>query len=315
MSVCVAYSNYKLAALLFDHVVPVPSSALINSKSGSPVDTSFTVFESPLEGASINDANLLLPPECTGSDIAEVQLASCLLRMYKNFGLDYRNLYSVLTGDLSRHRPFEIAEGVVELQKDIAQKFDQSQDKVEFWQESVSKRVLEKIKSPEIFGSAEDLLIDGEESIFFQIADLPMIDTESLSWRQVFDIREDVDSMQELKSFRVFFRKEYRDMPFSHIEDDLGIRIQKFRDVSRKHGLSIFTGELSFSAIGSPVLAAMAAGSGVEFYKNPYMYLGVSLSILDYGVSVKRMKKDLSEKILDNPVRYIVNLEELSSKA
>lgn len=121
--------------------------------------------------------------------------------------------------------------------------------KLEHWRfarDEISKRLKER-KNFE-WGTAVE----------FSLQNVPVPDVESLSWEQVFEIREDLESKRSLRKLRVFLHESFDGKPASYIEDKLGTSIHEMQRSLDKHGVS-FRLEVISSLLNSKSLLGTAA--------------------------------------------------------
>lgn len=68
-------------------------------------------------------------------------------------------------------------------------------------------------------------------------ANIPLIDTSKASWEQIFELRKNTRALGKLRKLKIFLQDDYQGKEKDYIENDLAMRLDKYSDVCRDHGL------------------------------------------------------------------------------
>jgi hypothetical protein len=96
---------------------------------------------------------------------------------------------------------------------------------------------------------------------------IPLIDTSTITWDHVLEVRSDKDFTRKARRLRLFLADNYEGKPASYIRDSLSERIEAYEEDCRRHGLKLVLSTVSQlleskSLLGSLGLAAAAILTG-----------------------------------------------------
>ncbi|WP_176059549.1 hypothetical protein [Paraburkholderia sp. BCC1876] len=93
---------------------------------------------------------------------------------------------------------------------------------------------------------------------------LSLIDARQADWRQIIEVRKDIQSHRKLARLRLFMHNNYSECSFAYIEDDLCRRLEEYDQVRRKFGFKTTVSSLSMlldaKALPTSVGAGLVAG-------------------------------------------------------
>jgi hypothetical protein len=153
---------------------------------------------------------------------------------------------------------------------------------------------------------------DGDPSLL--LTGLSLVDVNRLSWEQILEIRNDVESRKKLQRLRTFVF-EVQDKPIAYVEDILGNAIEEYRAAAEKHSaqvrntvLAIGASEKFLTGALSGILATMAGvGAPVS------AALGASTVIAGTLLEVRAIRNEYRIDSAQCPVRFLVDLNEACS--
>lgn len=307
---CIAYQNPKLAALLFDTVVPVPTISRFSAVDFSGPDFASQFHREFYENAHVKHLNAVLPPEITEGHLALMITLSMLCHLKRSGGDALRTFMADAERD---------GGPLAQLVSMLGADFVDVEDADRHWQEVLKAAVLSKVPSgSEVFGTCEEAEIDRTSSSpFLQLTEFPLVDASAASWEQILEIRKDKESVRKLRRFRAFFLDTYAEKSVSQIEDDLLTRLGDHEEAARKAGLE--TVKAVFSVGGSQrFLSAAGGGAIASLLGAPGAFAaGISASVMLGGVLVQvvaRRKLFELEQQAD-PVRYLADLRVLQDRS
>lgn len=148
----------------------------------------------------------------------------------------------------------------------------------------------------------------------FILTRLQLIDAGTISWPQIIEIRKDEESKKKLTRLRTFMFEEFSGKPLAYIEDKLAIAIEDYRLAANKHGAVLRHGALRIAASENLMNAAMAGFlSAVAGCSIPVSAaVGASALIAGAAVELHYVRRDQNATRLRNPVRYLIDLKNLS---
>lgn len=131
------------------------------------------------------------------------------------------------------------------------------------------------------------------------IAQMPFIDEQALSWRQVLEIRRDSTARADLARFLAFIEDALPASSIDQLTDTLSARLHAYRQAMKKHGLksklavveSVY--DLRSKVLSSGTSAALAA-LGID--KTSAAAAGLALAIGDTAISLAKKKIEIDER-------------------
>ena len=170
------------------------------------------------------------------------------------------------------------------------------------------------VRSAPLFRSTvgyETYLLPGStEAVEISLIKAPLIDTSNLEWDDILVIRRDKDFTRRLRNFRLFLNENYRGKEVGYVLDDLNKKLEEYETSCRKSGLSLTLTTLhqtlsSKSLLGSLGIAAIGVLTG-----NPTAGLaaGVAVEIGKLAISVGLRRLELSEGIAWSELAYLAEI-------
>jgi len=213
----VAFGNLKTAAVYFDRVLPVGFTTWEDIDPETLHQTPETVIHYIKKSVKIKQVLDSLIENDTNSKVAIVHFDETYYHHFDNLRATLRNFYT----------PYEIAKEQAKLY--LSRKRDTG---------AISKNAnyAESVDGLSVkFGITEFGLFlpsteqrqvsEGSQDLFSIISGISLIDAEHADWEQIISLREDSDSKEALRRFRLFTFDNYRGKSKSYIEDDIAKRI------------------------------------------------------------------------------------------
>ncbi len=123
------------------------------------------------------------------------------------------------------------------------------------------------------------VLTGGQRDPSITLSRLNLIDASQADWRQIIDLRKDVQSHRKLARLRLFIHNNYADCSFAYIEDDLLRRIEDYEQVSEKFGLKTTLSSLSMLLDSKALQASAGAGLVAGLFGGPVVGLTAAAAI------------------------------------
>jgi hypothetical protein len=111
------------------------------------------------------------------------------------------------------------------------------------------------------------------------LANIPLIDISKASWEQIFELRKDTRALGKLRKLKMFLQDNYQGKGKDYIEDDLTMRLDKYSDVCRDHGLETSLSLLSMVLDARRLQIAIAGGVAAALPGSPLAGLSAAVSI------------------------------------
>lgn len=123
------------------------------------------------------------------------------------------------------------------------------------------------------------------------LSKLNLVDASQAEWRQIIELRKDIESHRKLARLRLFIHKNYADCSFAYIEDDLSQRIEEYERVSKKFGLKTTLSSLSLLLDAKALQASAGAGLVAGLFGGPLVGLSAAAAIEIGKVAVNIAEK------------------------
>ncbi len=111
------------------------------------------------------------------------------------------------------------------------------------------------------------------------LSKLNLVDASQAEWRQIIELRKDIESHRKLTRLRLFIHKSYADCSFAYIEDDLSQRIEEYERVTKKFGLKTTLSSLSLLLDAKALQASAGAGLIAGLFGGPLVGLSAAAAI------------------------------------
>lgn len=146
------------------------------------------------------------------------------------------------------------------------------------------------------------------------IAAIQLPRTTAKDWEKVLEIRTDTECFNKLKRLRLMFHEQFEGKDRAYVEDALALRIDDYLDSLRKHGIETQLGAFRQLAnsmpawtaatvaaagvvLGEPIATAIAAGAGV------------AVEIANLSLHFAERKVHRASIIAQSDVAYLVELK------
>lgn len=123
------------------------------------------------------------------------------------------------------------------------------------------------------------------------LSKLNLIDVSQAGWRQIIDLRKDIESHRKLARLRLFLHKNYAGCSFAYIEDDLSLRIEEYERVTKKFGLKTTLSSLSLLLDAKALQTSAGAGLVAALFGGPIVGLSAAAAIEIGKVAVNIAEK------------------------
>lgn len=123
------------------------------------------------------------------------------------------------------------------------------------------------------------------------LAGIPLVDTASLTWDQVLELRRDERSRASLRNLRLFFYTNYERKPTAFIADDLARRLDEYETTRKRLGFETVTGSISALIDAKSIQSAAAMGIAAAFVGGPVAGLTSAALFEISGMALELAKK------------------------
>jgi hypothetical protein len=153
-----------------------------------------------------------------------------------------------------------------------------------------------------------------------KIAGMELVDTSRAEWRQILDFRNDTDSQEKLRNFRLFFFDNYRDKPTSYIRDDIERKIYEHKKACKKHDLKTITSSLSILCNSKSLavvvsLVTVCGLMGLPFDAlTPALLAEATIEIGKIAINVAEKRADINEISDSHPLAYVISARKALEK-
>jgi len=145
----------------------------------------------------------------------------------------------------------------------------------------------------------------------FLLTQLRLIDSSTLSWEQIIEIRADKENARKLRRLRLFLCDEYKDQDTERVRDDLMQRLEDYEDTARRLGVDMVDGSLAmllgmtkeYALAGPLVLAAGLLDQLVAAVMTAAMPFVFQLGKV--GLEIRRQRRALAFEGARNPVAFL----------
>lgn len=156
----------------------------------------------------------------------------------------------------------------------------------------------------------------GPEHALVSISKIAIPDTSQLEWDAIIEMRKDSQSRTRLRRLRVFAEREYAGKTRDFIEDDISVRLDDYEQTLKDWGVKTTLGALSTcwnveSALSAGVASLVATMSGLS---GPEA-LGAALALpcSRFAIELATVRLARNEAVRAFPLAYLGDLKKLSS--
>lgn len=160
--------------------------------------------------------------------------------------------------------------------------------------------------------TTSDFLKPNDNDLTFTLSNIPLIDTSSVDWETIIDIRNNQDAKRKLTNLRLFMHKNYVGKSKEFIEDDLSEKIMEYENICRDYRIETKISMLS-SLMHSKSILAMAVTSVFAILVNEPMVAstamlsGVSLEIGKICLEAAKRKHAFHVLERNHELAYIID--------
>ena len=308
---CIAYERPKLAALLFDEVLPLPSYDRLMSIDASNGGNFVEEFHNGFyDGASAPEITQILPNNYDQNHLISNISLCFLLRLNAESTDELENFIR----DVRANKATSSMQAELFLM--MYEQLKKYSDSKSFWQEWVKSGLrVDTDNKYEIFG-VNDLAVDGSniEQPFLQLVGVPVVDDDSITWEQVLEIRKDNDALHKLRRFRNFCIDNYDGKSREYIEDDIATRVYDYKSAAKEQGLKIMDSIFSVNNSVKLLTATGAVTAAALFAPATALVATAGLAPIIAGVAFNVATKKKLFEIEQNkdPIRYIIDINDKS---
>lgn len=278
----------KIAALLFDYIIPMGDSLSVPSEVN---------YESKCSSR--------LPIKHLGT-------------ISKNEIFKIIDLWLIKNGRSGKIQPSKIKDVLIENAQDIANETDN------FLTSRFHQTLtLHGVRSVPIFHKAVEydnyMSAGNDETVEIKLVRAKVIDTSSLEWSQIIEIRRDSEFTIKLRNFRLFMTDNYSGKDALYIADDLARKLEAYREGCKMHGLELVTATLSKtldskSLLGSLTIATAAALAGKPLLLSAALACGTVIEIGKMAVHVAEKKLEFHRNQKNQELSYLIDIENTITK-
>lgn len=171
--------------------------------------------------------------------------------------------------------------------------------------------------TPLLVPTSSDSKLQGDknENLLVTLSQLPLIDTDKVSWEQIIEFRRDCDSVARLRQLRAFLQTNYKGKEKAFILDDLQSRLDQYANTVRDWGFETKTSTIS-TLLSSTTLLGTAGGTLVSLFAGAPTLAAVTASagtLVELGkisLHIANRKYGLVKLRRDHPLAYIISARE-----
>lgn len=149
------------------------------------------------------------------------------------------------------------------------------------------------------------------------LSNLDLVDANSLTWEQIIEIRKDKDSITALRNLRMFLYKNFKDeKSVAYVEDILLNLIDEYKTTAKKWGFSTLKQSLSIG-LNEAMILGVGSSLAALLCKTSFsvaVLAGAVATIGQITINFSERYKEKIENLHNNPVHYIMELNNLSNK-
>jgi len=154
------------------------------------------------------------------------------------------------------------------------------------------------------------------DDLLLSLVGLQLINTENISWEQIFELRKDLDALSKLRRLRLFLYKNYSNQSPAYIEDDINERIDSYLNTCKKYDFNtkastfdILLNSKSTIALGLGAMMAIVAGSPIV--ATSAILSGASIEIGKLSLNLAKKKHAFINFENDHDLAYIFKVRKI----
>ena len=282
--------NTKLAALYFDHVVPIycddVPKILLPPSFGDWKPTTSTDLLQTIQKATGELRVQVTVPDDNGTERA--------VRLTDSSGAPDVKAIEYVNQWFFVNRP--------KLHEKLSKQMRQAM--IKDAPVLLSRRFLEGT------GSAKTL-----SDVSATLAGMPIVKVEGASWEQILEFRNDPDSKRRLHLLRLNLTRDYVGRTHSQIEAAIELGIHEHKRAAKKHGFELLVGSMQTACDTKELLGSAGLGAivgsliGTPLSATVGALIGVSLDIAKMSLTVAKGTRDLIELRKYHPLSYVIEAQ------
>ncbi|MCR9278994.1 MAG: hypothetical protein NXH85_13565 [Pseudomonadaceae bacterium] len=302
----VAASDWKRAAIWFDDWRPVPWCRIDNVSELD--DLVAEVWDDHFE-RSLGDFSVHIPR----NSIAITQVVSAIHTLAEDSSEE-----SSLIAALAFFKEMRSADNPNrKLFEDLMRGFDETiiakmltseQDRLRYY----SKMSGFELGEFDLIGAAMATELESS-NVDLALSNLTLVDTDRLTWEQIFHLRSDKEALRQLRQLRRFVVSDMQGWSSSDVQEELESALDEHQQAAKKWGLARSPSELEIDCDASMVVGLLAA-LGAATTGNP-LAIGIALgSVIPLGQNLVKINRGRKKVLENSRVSYLVRLQEEAEK-
>ena len=141
---------------------------------------------------------------------------------------------------------------------------------------------------------------------------LNLIDTKEADWRQIIDIRKDIESHRKLTRLRLFIHDNYSGRSFSYIEDSISQCLYDYEQIVKKFGFRTVLSSLSMLLDSKSLQTSISTGLIAGLFGGPLIGLSTTAAIEIGKIAVNLAEKqhELKNWKSGHELAYLIRIKE-----
>ncbi len=144
------------------------------------------------------------------------------------------------------------------------------------------------------------------------LSGLSLVDTSTLSWKQILEMRADKDTHRKLRRLRLFLYDECRNKEASFIRDDLEQRIDDYHAAAKKWGAEMREGVLTAIFDSKDFALSAAATLGSILLGQPLLALPAAIPMITkigkVSIEMRGRRRDFRTELDEDPVSFLAEI-------
>jgi hypothetical protein len=153
------------------------------------------------------------------------------------------------------------------------------------------------------------------QAVEISLINAPLIDTSSLAWRDILAIRQDTNFTRNLRNFRLFLNANYRDKDPGYVMDDLNRKLDEYESSCRRYGLHLGLAALHQTLCSKSLLGTLGIAAVAVLVGSPVESVAVAGAVLEVGklaISVALKNLELGEGVAWSELAYLAEISSLA---
>lgn len=155
------------------------------------------------------------------------------------------------------------------------------------------------------------------EKVEIEIINNLVIDCSALEWKQIVEVKKDIEFVEKVKRFSIFINKNYTGKNLSYITDDLNLQLHDYKNVCDKHGVKLTSETIktlsnSKSLFGTFTLSILSMLADMPAYAITTATVGAVLELANIKINLKQYRDQYESSINKSPIAFIYDIEKLT---